>query len=86
MAYIHGTDIYPECRITRPDCLLYLTGVADTLEMVAPHLTGICRPAAVTRDQMFDVVMDWLEQHPAERHRPAAKLIGLAFAEAWPCP
>jgi hypothetical protein len=85
-AFVHGNDLYPGCQKT-PDngCFAYLSGVADALEMVAPRLTNICRPKGVTIDQMMDVLIDWLEDHPAERHRPAAKLAGLAFAEAWPC-
>lgn len=63
----------------------YVIGVADAVELVAQHLTNVCRPADVTVDQIFDVLMSWLKDNPAERHRPAAKLAGLAFAEAWPC-
>lgn len=85
LASVRGNDLYPGCTIEDPTCRAYVTGVADALEMVAPHLTNICRPPASTIGQVFDVAMDWLDEHPAERHRPAAKLIGLALAEAWPC-
>lgn len=85
-AFMHGNDLYPGCQ-TNPDngCFAYVIGLADAFEMVAPHLTNICRPKAVTHDQLLDVFMGWLEKNPAERHRPAATLAGLAFAEAWPC-
>ncbi len=82
---VHGNDLYPQCTIEDPACLSYVTGVADTLEMVAPHLTNTCRPSASTMAQVFDIAMSWLANNPAERHRPAAKLVGLALAEAWPC-
>jgi hypothetical protein len=85
LASVSGNDLYPNCTIEEPTCVAYITGVADTLEMVAPHLTNICRPPASTMSQVFDIVMAWLEDHPEERHRPAAKLSGLALAEAWPC-
>lgn len=85
LASVHGNDLYPNCTIQEPTCLAYVTGVADSLEMVAPHLTNICRPSASTMAQVFDIAMEWLEDHPEERHRPAAKLVGLALAEAWPC-
>lgn len=85
LASVHGNDLYPRCTIEEPSCLAYVTGVADTLEMVAPHLTNICRPPASTMAQVFDIAMSWLADNPAERHRPAAKLIGLALAESWPC-
>lgn len=85
LASVRGNDLYPQCTIQDPACLAYVTGVADTLEMVAPHLTNICRPSAATMAQVFDIAMSWLADNPAERHRPAAKLVGLALAEAWPC-
>lgn len=85
IAFVHGNDLHQNCQDRTPECLSYVTGVADTLEMVATHLTNICRPAAVTPEQLFDVLISWLKNHPAERHRPAAKLAGLAYAEAWPC-
>jgi hypothetical protein len=85
-AFVHGNDLYPGCQ-TSPDqgCYIYVVGVADALELTAQRWTNICRPKAVTNDQLLDVFMDWLEERPAERHRPAAKLAALAFAEAWPC-
>jgi hypothetical protein len=83
-ATVHGNDLFPNCAIDDPSCLAYVTGVADTIEMVAPHLTHICRPSASTMAQVFDIAMNWLEDHPAERHRPAAELVGLGLAEAWP--
>lgn len=85
LASVHGNDLFPSCTTNEPSCFAYVTGVADMLEMVAPHLTKICRPPASTMVQVFDIAMNWLEDHPEERHRPAAKLIGLALAEAWPC-
>lgn len=85
LASLRGNDLYPHCTIADPSCLAYVTGVADTLEIVAPHLTNICRPPASTMAQLFDIAMSWLADNPAERHRPAAKLVGLALAEAFPC-
>lgn len=85
LAVAQGNDLFSECRDRDEKCVPYVTGVADTLELVAPHLTNICRPKAATIEQAFDVLLSWLEDHPGERHRPAAKLAGLAFAEAWPC-
>lgn len=85
IAFVHGNDLLQNCQNPDVACVSYVSGVADTLEMVAPHLTNICRPGAVTVDQLVDVLIAWLEEHPAERHRPAAKLAGMAFTEAWPC-
>ncbi len=85
LAFIHGNDVLTNCKDHGAPCVSYVIGLADELEMVAPRLTNICRPEEVTELQLVDVLLAWLDQHPAERHRPAAALAGLAFAEAWPC-
>ena len=87
LVFVHGNDLHAECQRRTEFCVSYVLGAADTLEMVAPHLTGICRPGpgVVTIEQIVDVFASWLEEHPEERHRPAAKLAGMAFADAWPC-
>lgn len=85
LAFVHGNDLYEGCQDRNPECVSYVTGLADMSEMVAQRLTNICRPPAVTIEQLVDVLMSWLKANPAERHRPAATLAGIAFAEAWPC-
>ncbi|WP_157959632.1 Rap1a/Tai family immunity protein [Devosia submarina] len=84
-AFMDGNELFEACQVQDQSCPGYIIGVADALEMVAPHLANICRPQGVTAQQIADVLMEWLDEHPEERHRPAAKLTGLAFAEAWPC-
>lgn len=90
-ALVHGNDLLRLCQ-TRPDdlqefdaCDTYIIGATDALDLVAQHLTNICRPPSHAVQQLRDITVMWLEEHPAERRRPAAKLIGLALAEAWPC-
>lgn len=83
--FVNGDQLLQNCQDRGPECVGYITGVADTLEMVAPSLTSICRPSTVEFEQIVDVLISWLTEHPAERHRPAAALAGLAFGEAWPC-
>ena len=85
LAFVHGNDLYQRCQDRNPECMSYVTGLADMSEMVAQRLTNICRPPAVTIEQLVDVLTSWLKANPAERHRPAATLAGMAFAEAWPC-
>jgi hypothetical protein len=85
IAFVDGNELLETCQMAKPDCLPYVIGVADALEMVSTRLTNICRPGGVTPQQLVDVLISWVWDHPAERHRPAAKLAGLAYAEAWPC-
>jgi hypothetical protein len=84
-AFMDGNELLQTCRDREPACLPYVIGVADALEMVSRRLTNICRPDGVTPEQLLDVLISWLEDNPAERHRPAAKLAGMAYAGAWPC-
>lgn len=56
LASVRGNDLYPPCTNEAPACLDHVTGVAE-LEMVAPHLTDICRPSASTRAQVFDIAI-----------------------------
>jgi len=46
-------------------------------------------PKEVAFQQVMDVVVKWLKEHPAERDGPSGLLIRSALAEAWPparCP
>ncbi|WP_219738845.1 Rap1a/Tai family immunity protein [Mesorhizobium sp. INR15] len=52
---------------------------------VTESFAGGVRFNNTTIAQVFDIAMAWLDDHPEERPRPAAKLVGLALAEAWPC-
>ena len=83
--FVDGNELIEMCKTEAQICEAYIVGTADTYEMVALHLTNICRPKAVTVPQIGEVILKWLVEHPAERHRPAAKLAGLAMADAWPC-
>lgn len=90
-AVVHGNELLQICK-SEPDvpdafdgCDTYIVGATDALDLVALHLTNICRPERHSIQQLRDITVQWLEEHPEERHRPAAKLIGLALAEAWPC-
>lgn len=71
-------------------CLGYVTGISDgitTLQMLnPPHWTPICKPDRVTDRQLRDVVVQYLDDHPEERHEPISLLTVVAMRAAWPCP
>ena len=73
----------------RGAAIAYVAGVADADELtvttrrIAPPF---CIPKGVTGSQATDVVKKYLEVHPEQRHYPAAGLVVVAFAEAFPCP
>lgn len=44
-----------------------------------------CFPENVTKGQTIDVVKQYLEKHPQERHQNASDLLLISLKEAWPC-
>ena len=86
LSFMYGNEFYASCYAApHQDCRVYVIGAADALELTSTAWTNICRPKTVNSEQLLDVFLKWLEANPAERHRPAAKLAALSFAEAWPC-
>ena len=58
----------------------YIAGVADTLSGVT-----VCGPYSITLGQMHDMVKQYLEQYPADRHNSADRIINHVLKSAWPC-
>jgi hypothetical protein len=44
-----------------------------------------CIPPKVNRRQILDVVLQYMERHPEQRHLFAAVLVLFAIAEKFPC-
>jgi hypothetical protein len=72
-------------------CLGFVMGSTDAVT-VATAFGGacgtfrVCRPAQVTDEQVRDVILKYLEAHPAERSSSSAvALAARALAAAWPC-
>src|SRR5580704_7635616 len=56
-----------------PACLMYVTGVAQTLLLNddGDRMASPCPGAGVTDEQITDVVIKWIEDHPSRREIPA---------------
>jgi hypothetical protein len=75
----------PETQLV---CAGYTTGIFDAINLL--ETTGAvakqhCFPSGVTRLQIHDVVVRYLQDHPEERHAGAAALVRDALQDAWPC-
>jgi hypothetical protein len=75
----------PEMQLV---CAGYTAGIYDTINLLEttnalPKLH--CFPSGVTRLQIHDVVVRYLQDHPEQRHVGAAALVRDALQEAWPC-
>ena len=58
-------------------CVGYIVGVADTLEDTT------CLTKGVSSRQVYDVVKQYLESHPEERHYPASAIVSDAIKKAF---
>jgi Rap1a immunity proteins len=85
-----GNQLYSDCEsLTSLDqgiCVGYTTAVFDTLQTLRQraHLPS-CAPMGVTVEQVHDVVMKFLQEHPADLNYSADSLAQYAIIAAW-CP
>ena len=89
--FMNGNELYQECTgssyILREHCIGYLEGVTDA-EVTMREVIGTppnCLPLGVDATQIRDVVVQYLEDHPAIRNDLASDLAATAMAVAWPC-
>ena len=75
----------PETQLV---CAGYTAGIYDMinyLEATNAVAKLHCFPSGVTRLQIHDVVVRYLQDHPDQRHAGAAALVNDALEDAWPC-
>lgn len=69
-------------------CLSYAMGVIDSIDvavkkgLMAPIF---CVPSSVSDEQIEDVVVKFVEDHPEKRHLKGAAIIHAAITEGFPC-
>lgn len=64
-------------------CIGFIKGVTNTLS--EQRLGDICPPDDLTNEDLKDVVVAWLRQHPELLSAPAVGAVVSATAEAFPC-
>lgn len=77
-----------EPNVASAACTMYILGVTDTLLMNDDTETTMKKPCPgkyVTRQQISDVVVKWLNDHPEKRDLPAPFIVMTALNEAFPC-
>ncbi len=86
LSFVKGNDIIKWCEDTpRNGAFGFVTGAIESTQALGPDLP-YCLPRAATLRQATDVVCNYLEDNPADRHLPAGVLTMTALSEAWPCP
>lgn len=80
-----GNGLMSICQETsyysRGQCLGYIVGVADGLQLSRE----VCPQNGVTLSQVRDMVVKGLESNPASRHQSASVLIWHYLSTSFPC-
>jgi hypothetical protein len=85
-SFKNGVALYEACTAASESaklafCLGYVMGVSDSLQSL--HLT--CSPKEATGQQVVDLVVNRLRDHPDVRQYVAAQEVTLALVKAFPC-
>ena len=83
LSFETGNQLYTDCQTKPPNyCMGYIMGVIDSLIV----FDYFCLPERATQGQLRDVVVKYLDEHPAERHQRGDGLVLTAIKMAFPCP
>ena len=81
-----GNDLYDRCRqvdsISKAICIATVSGALDMMTALGYKCS---LDATVTREQMKDVTVKYLQDHPATRNQPAVFSIFIAMKESFGC-
>ena len=81
----NGNEWTANCLSNNPRlnmrCYAYARGLADGFNMT----DAVCIDEKVTAQQLVDVGILYIRNHPVTRAQWAGDLLMGAFAEAWPC-
>jgi hypothetical protein len=89
-SFMTGNELKVFCRdegaYGRGICSGFASAVSGVV--ATEHFAGwrACFPDGVTRGQVSDIMVKFLDDHPEKLHLTAASLTAHAFAEAFPCP
>jgi len=90
-AFVSGNRLLEACSpVQTPPCYSYVEGVADALQSTfsALHMqhAPFCLPQGVSSRQLVDLAINYLRDHPEQRHYVASANVALAVKNAFPCP
>ena len=93
--FMTGNKLMEHCRQGENDtikgaislglCVGYAVSIADVMEGQDVWDVRACLPEGVQQGQILDIVSQYLERQPAERHFPAPLLVAEALQDAFPC-
>ena len=80
-----ASALTPTGRVRRQYCAGFLTGVEETLRVVAPAEAGFCAPEAVTTRQLVAAFTRHATAHPDATDQPAAVIATQSLRQSFPC-
>jgi Rap1a immunity proteins len=87
--YIDGNRLLDECTSLAFErkmfCLGYIDAISDAMQHQPVNGFEGCVSTAVGAGQVQDIVVDFLHEHPADRHLAAEGTVARAISEAFPC-
>lgn len=99
--YTTGNQLKPACAahtaVTPPDrgealkagvCIGFIDGWLQLAMMLKPPLVSqelFCPPKGVTNQQVIDIVVKYMNDHPEKLHQPAAQILYDAISDSFPC-
>ncbi len=91
--FFAGNSVYANCQASGNTlswglCRGYIIGALDAYEAEteALHLKpAFCIPEGVTVEQAADVAVQYMQEHPENRHTNAASLVWISVFQAFPC-
>jgi predicted oxidoreductase len=89
-SFFSGNEVYQWCRDSarKPLCTSFIGGATDLIaayQLANRTQKTLCVPRQADLGQVVDVVVAWLERHPAERHQQAASIVAVSLHEVWEC-
>ena len=83
-----GNKLYKMCLDNQGSRASYVAGVTDARSEVSEILSWneiYCLPSNATPDQVGDVVIIYLRDHPEQRQFAGPRLVFIALTKAFPC-
>lgn len=85
-ASVAGTQVGTQMTWTQAgECLGFIEGVLDATTSYPQASTHICFPNGSMSGTLIEIVTDYLDKHPENRHFSATSLVITALQEAFPC-
>ena len=89
--FYDGNALYTDCKTDLSVCTGYVSGVADTMLLIqdsgfaAKKQCLIAFEPGTNNEQLKDVAVNFLRDHPEQRQRPASALVWNALITAFKC-